>query len=290
MPGDAVEAAFLRVLEASGDTMTEAQIRSNHKLLKELSQEQFAEVLNSLLVKERLELHQRGNDITFKLVDEVIATRLVAMSHEGKAVYRAILESAGEGITGASLKRKTNLPVSVIQGVIRKLMGQLLVKPLDVAKGPGKRYMSYDLAPAEHVTGGSFYSEFKFDEQFVDGLRQVMLKYFDVEPMGTTDSLHEFIKNSNVCKVEILPKDIQRLLNSLILDRILEIVPAHKVVAEDPSKKRKVEDYYRLRKATASAGGFQAVPCSTCPIIAQCMPGGEVSPETCEYMQTWLDF
>ena len=39
-----------------------------------------------------------------------------------------------------------------------------------------------------------------------------------------------------------------------------------------------------------SAGhGFSDTPCGRCPVMNICTPGGEVSPETCQYMDLWFE-
>jgi DNA-directed RNA polymerase III subunit RPC6 len=35
---------------------------------------------------------------------------------------------------------------------------------------------------------------------------------------------------------------------------------------------------------------MSSVPCGTCPVVHQCVPGGLVNPETCVYFSTWLQF
>jgi DNA-directed RNA polymerase III subunit RPC6 len=36
--------------------------------------------------------------------------------------------------------------------------------------------------------------------------------------------------------------------------------------------------------------GLSQVPCGRCPVANECRIGGVISPETCEYMQKWLDY
>ena len=36
--------------------------------------------------------------------------------------------------------------------------------------------------------------------------------------------------------------------------------------------------------------GISRVPCGVCSIISQCISGGLVSPQTCQYMKEWLEF
>ena len=33
---------------------------------------------------------------------------------------------------------------------------------------------------------------------------------------------------------------------------------------------------------------FTRMPCGTCPVIGECVEGGKVSPEACEYFKLWL--
>jgi DNA-directed RNA polymerase III subunit RPC6 len=31
-------------------------------------------------------------------------------------------------------------------------------------------------------------------------------------------------------------------------------------------------------------------PCSVCPVFHECAPGNTISPETCRYIDDWIDF
>ena len=37
-----------------------------------------------------------------------------------------------------------------------------------------------------------------------------------------------------------------------------------------------------------SESALTNVPCGLCPVFEECVPGGLISPETCEYMDAWL--
>jgi DNA-directed RNA polymerase III subunit RPC6 len=48
----------------------------------------------------------------------------------------------------------------------------------------------------------------------------------------------------------------------------------------------------RFRPAVLSVPArtaFTALPCGVCPVMDQCREGGQISPQTCVYYQTWLE-
>jgi hypothetical protein len=47
--------------------------------------------------------------------------------------------------------------------------------------------------------------------------------------------------------------------------------------------------YVRVRP-TAHEDHLTGVPCGVCPVFEKCVPGGVISPTTCVYFSTWLEF
>ena len=54
-------------------------------------------------------------------------------------------------------------------------------------------------------------------------------------------------------------------------------------LANTPGKK------YKLSKEITIPNHLTEVPCGVCPVSHKCYDGGEISPQTCEYMTTWLE-
>jgi len=42
--------------------------------------------------------------------------------------------------------------------------------------------------------------------------------------------------------------------------------------------------------AVPETTALTAIPCGLCPVMDQCCEGGQISPQTCVYYQTWLEF
>lgn len=38
------------------------------------------------------------------------------------------------------------------------------------------------------------------------------------------------------------------------------------------------------------ATALTAIPCGCCPVMDQCHDGGQISPQTCVYYTSWLEF
>lgn len=51
------------------------------------------------------------------------------------------------------------------------------------------------------------------------------------------------------------------------------------------------DDRYRLAEAKFPATtALTSLPCGVCPVADQCRDGGPISPQTCAYMDKWLEF
>lgn len=47
---------------------------------------------------------------------------------------------------------------------------------------------------------------------------------------------------------------------------------------------------YKVSRSVEGMDHFSSIPCGLCPVIDQCIEGGEISPQTCPYFQTWLAY
>lgn len=56
--------------------------------------------------------------------------------------------------------------------------------------------------------------------------------------------------------------------------------------ADDDTRSKR----YYLTKKGGGVDNFTGTPCGVCPVMDKCVPGGLVSPETCIYYSTWLEF
>lgn len=45
---------------------------------------------------------------------------------------------------------------------------------------------------------------------------------------------------------------------------------------------------YKVSREVSGMNYFTQMPCGLCPVIDQCIEGGEISPQTCPYFQSWL--
>jgi DNA-directed RNA polymerase III subunit RPC6 len=59
------------------------------------------------------------------------------------------------------------------------------------------------------------------------------------------------------------------------------------------SRKRRREEVcylYGWNRAGVFTSPFPAIPCATCPVAKHCHEGNPISPQSCEYLTTWLAF
>lgn len=58
----------------------------------------------------------------------------------------------------------------------------------------------------------------------------------------------------------------------------------------EPADEGEPERYRTAVLAVPHSTPFTAIPCGVCPVMDQCCEGSQISPQTCVYYQTWLDF
>jgi DNA-directed RNA polymerase III subunit RPC6 len=77
-------------------------------------------------------------------------------------------------------------------------------------------------------------------------------------------------------------EDIDAILQSLVYDARLEITRG---VQCGPGEARA---YKLLETCHEFAPHHVQVPCSVCPMFADCAPDAEINPQSCEYLDRWL--
>ncbi|KAH7844300.1 hypothetical protein Vadar_026598 [Vaccinium darrowii] len=212
-----------------------------------------------------------------------------------ESVLLSLIKSKGDmGIWKADMKRETNLPEPVVNKALKILQGRNLIKEVVNIKSKGrKHYMAMEFQPSNEVTGGSWYTDGKLDTNYIDVLKESCLRIIKKLKVATTEGISEFITRSRITKNDCTRQQIEEILNSLVLDNeIIEV------------KSTGLGEYHSIPIGTEcyrAAGGMglgqgvrigamASFPCGVCPRLNQCTPDGIISPKTCVYYTTWLDF
>uniref|UniRef100_A0A183U649 DNA-directed RNA polymerase III subunit RPC6 n=1 Tax=Toxocara canis TaxID=6265 RepID=A0A183U649_TOXCA len=83
----------------------------------------------------------------------------------------------------------------------------------------------------------------------------------------------QFVRDKGVCRVQLSVADIESILSVAVLDRSIE---------------RRADGMYRALGADTMRSASALLPCLQCPLAADCFPGAEIAPQTCEYFAQWL--
>ncbi|KAL4917122.1 RNA polymerase Rpc34 [Aspergillus aurantiobrunneus] len=111
----------------------------------------------------------------------------------------------------------------------------------------------------------------------------------------TVSMLTSAVNQSGITPVVLGEEDVTQLLEMLCYDNKLVSLNNGEVYksvknpeevkacqASKPDEDPSVADDRLVRN------GMTEVPCGNCPVFNLCVPGGAVSPENCEYFETWI--
>jgi DNA-directed RNA polymerase III subunit RPC6 len=82
----------------------------------------------------------------------------------------------------------------------------------------------------------------------------------------------------------------------LLLSHVLQVNAARllfcscRIESIEPADEGEPERYRTAVLAVPHSTPFTAIPCGVCPVMDQCCEGSQISPQSCVYYQTWLDF
>lgn len=248
--------------------------------------------VNQLLQARRIELQGNPNDPLCKYVEEERARRLCAVltDVEIQTVYSKIEESGNMGIWVRDIRLKTNLMKQRVDKALKKLINNGLVKGVkSIAYKTRKLYMLSNIEPHRDVTGGPWYTDSEFDEEFVERLRNIILFSMSrKESMSAEDVQSEFesdVRYKQILQVSLNIENILEILDTLYFDGKIEpLEPSARV--QDGVKCK-----FRVRPepfGKASLLDLSISPCSRCHLINECTEHGIISPYTCKYMDRWL--
>ena len=220
------------------------------------------------------------------------------MSQEECVIFQCIQAAKDRGIWTKELKSKTGLHQTVLNKIIKGLESRKIIKSVKNIKYPSRKtYMLYDLEPSEEFTGGPWFEENELDIEFINDFCKLCHKIIlSLTKNNTKAVISEICKAVLQCKVlnvKISLKDVLLVLNRMIYDRIIEIVPKTNIINSiDISLSDEELSYIFVKPCSLSE--FQPsvyyVPCGTCRNISICNQKTFISVKDCIYMDSWIDF
>eukprot|EP00210_Caulerpa_lentillifera_P002088 g2003.t1 len=234
-----------------------------------LTVQERASAINKLLQSSRIELFSGANGLVYKSVNIEQVTKFRGLTAEDLLVYQTIERTSTSGIWTKDLRYSTNLAQPVLNKILKTLENRHLVKTFrPVENKTRKMYIVFNLEPAEHLTGGAWYTDSEKDTEFIEVLREACYKKISHSGTATLSEIFNFIKSKALSRVTLHENNVKSVVDTLVYEgRIDE-------VQNDEGT------YYRPALLTLpDSSPLTAVPCGVCPLFHDCKPGGLVSPD-----------
>ncbi|XP_065840036.1 DNA-directed RNA polymerase III subunit RPC6-like [Oscarella lobularis] len=264
---------------------------------------QRAAALNLLLKEGRIEIVKRGKELIYrkKETSSTSTSKTRGFEAEERLVYQAIERSGNKGIWIRDIRVQCNVGVTQATRILKTLETKKLIKTVkSVAAARRKVYMLYDLEPDQSVTGGAWYSDQEFESEFVEILNQQCYKYLEQKKIragrakldaaatasmarASSKEIWQYITELGISKVKLSQQDIEMVLDTVVYDGKAEM-------------SKKMDSQLGLVRLYCATGpllppaGLVRLPCGVCPVRNQCVEGGTISPQTCNYISDWLKF
>ena len=190
--------------------------------------------------------------------------RTRGLGNEERMVLQRVREGGNAGVWTKDLRQRTNLSQPQVARILKALEARALVKAVKGVAHPSRKlFMLAELEPSREITGGAWYINNEFDEDFIAQLRRVCLKYVGGLPRGaaaTVGDVAAFVRASGVFGVELQPEDVAVVLDTLYYDNLLDKLTAEEALAEARAhgvalRLEAEEEAAAAERAAAAAGG-----------------------------------
>jgi DNA-directed RNA polymerase III subunit RPC6 len=231
---------------------TQADLTKSQEL-RSVPLEQLVQSLNRLLRAERL-VAVRGppagssapssssaaapsSGVVRYRVPTAADARTRGLGNEERMVLQRVREGGNAGVWTKDLRQRTNLSQPQVARILKALEARGLVKAVKGVAHPSRKlFMLAELEPSREITGGAWYINNEFDEDFIAQLRLVCLKYVGGLPQGsagaTVADVAAFVRASGVFGVDLQPEDVGVVLDTLYYDNLLDKLTAEEAQAE----------------------------------------------------------
>mmetsp|Transcript_43631 Transcript_43631/g.170731 ORF Transcript_43631/g.170731 Transcript_43631/m.170731 type:complete len:301 (-) Transcript_43631:1459-2361(-) len=280
----ALERGVLEAVKDKKQGLTDAEILA--ALPQEADQNKRAIAYNSLLSKGKLQLLRRALDrepLYAPAKAEVAKLAGLRLNINETALYKLIEESNNKGIWSRDLRRCLNLPKVQLEKALKDLESRKLVKTVkSVSQANKKIYMLYNIQPAPELSGGPWFNEnHDYDTECIRIIYQQVTALVKDRPNLSSKEICEKLNDSGLLNEKLTNDNVEQLLGTMVYDSMIA-----EQKKQLPDGTTKVTYYKSTPVPTYNA--LAETPCGLCPIISQCRPGGEVSPENCVYIDHWL--
>ncbi|KRZ56452.1 DNA-directed RNA polymerase III subunit RPC6 [Trichinella nativa] len=254
----------------------------------------MANSINELLAEHRIDLLKSGNEIYYKFVSEsAVVDSMMPLDPLEKLLYQLIVDAENMGIWIGDLKTKSNIPHRRLMKVIRSMENRKMIKTYhSMAHSRKKVCVLYGLQPHPSIVGGSFFTDEMFDTEFLASISECCLKFLKSKAdsashfptfinrmnkrNATVEEVWQFLCNSKILNVNLSQIEVERVLENLVHDSQIE------------KKFENARPVYFLAKPLERNQGILHSPCLSCEIALDCVKGGTVSPNSCQYFSDWL--
>lgn len=299
-----------------------------------LEKDAIVQIFNTLFSKNKLVLHQKPDkSLLYKLKDPVRQYKLKGHNREDQMVYDIIERSGSVGIWNRDIRIAVNLHQNLVDRALKRLENKKHIKSINSVQASKKKmYLVSSVEPDCSLTGGAFYTDNQFDSAFVDVLLDICFKYLENKlkkaeqrriqgsaegsPLAainaakvTAKEMQEYIHSTDLTKIKLSVEDVEKLLDSLVLDGRVKRYNTSIGSATTTAIKTEVLD--DDASSSSSGGGYDcggtasvklwralpdwaptpkllSVPCGVCPLINRCSISGIITPKTCVYLSDWL--
>jgi len=281
------EAAILAIIKSAGGKPVRDEELG--KGCPDISIMDRAEIINELVSTNKVELGKAKNgSMTYSYKDEILIPSAVSATEE--PIYRLIAEGKNMGVLKSEIIAQVDVKKRDLTRMLAEFERKKLVKKVG---SPKQKYFLYDVTPDHTVTGGAFYDNDRFDKELVDGithilkphLRQIMdaQKNAKTHPSllfraasVTPGQIADWLNEKRFVKFLLTETDCRQLLDALVLEGFAD---------------RRGDEYHaQLSEKPLVASGLSFTPCGVCPLVDQCRPGGQISPQTCVYLDELLEW
>jgi len=224
-----------------------------------------------------LKVFSKGPTLCYEPRNEETADLLTSLSDNEILVFDAVERAQDSGVWMRDLKIQTSLPNMAISKILQTLKRGGLVKEVTSFTSKSRKiYMLAHITPSRSITGGPWYSNNAFDEEFVRSVEEAVLGVVGEEGEVNLDRLEEEVRGEGLGR-----GDVHQLTMALVYDETLQLVPD-----SSPSNPSFVLSQDDLISSSFSS----QVPCVQCPISDTCgQDSSTISPCSCPHLSSWLD-
>jgi len=214
-----------------------ASVETMQTRISGVTVEEIRDGLNRLLQTYRLVVMRGGDTDLYEAQTEEAAQKFKGLGVEELLVYQTIQASKDMGIWTKDLKVKSNLQQPAINKILKTLEGRQLIKAVRSVQSKNRKvYMSFEVEPSAEITGGAWYTEQEFDNNFINTLQRACLKHINEKRCVSIEDIHDFVCRSGVSKVELKVEDIQKIVDTLVFDGLVEELEYDGVALYVPEK------------------------------------------------------